>query len=91
MLNWKIRAKNISFWISIAIAVVTPILAYMGLTVQDITTWSALGNMLLGAVQNPYVLMLVAVSVYNAVIDPTTTGISDSARALTYTKPNGRK
>ena len=91
MLNWKVRVKNISFWVSIVIAIITPILAYMGLTVQDITTWSALGNMLLGAAQNPYVLMLVAVSVYNAVIDPTTTGITDSARALTYTKPNNRK
>lgn len=91
MLNWKVRVKNISFWISIAIAVITPILAYMGLTMQDTTTWSALGNMLLVAAQNPYVLMLVFVSVYNAVIDPTTTGISDSARALTYTKPNDRK
>lgn len=91
MLNWKIRAKNISFWVSIAIAVVTPILAYMGLTMQDITTWEALGNVLLGAAQNPYVLMLVAVSVYNAVVDPTTTGITDSARALTYTKPNDMK
>lgn len=91
MLNWKIRVKNISFWISIAIAVITPILAYMGLTMQDITTWAALGDVLLVAVQNPYVLMLVAVSVYNAIIDPTTTGITDSARALTYTKPNNRK
>ena len=91
MLNWKIRVKNISFWISIAIAVITPILAYMGLTMQDITTWAALGDVLLVAVQNPYVLMLVAVSVYNAVIDPTTTGVTDSARAMTYTKPNDRK
>lgn len=91
MLNWKIRIKNVSFWVSIVIAVVTPILAYMGLTMQDITTWAALGNVLLGAVQNPYVLMLVAVSVYNAVIDPTTTGITDSARALMYTEPNDRK
>lgn len=91
MLNWKIRIKNVSFWVSIFVAVVTPILAYMGLTMQDMTTWSAFGNMLLSAVQNPYVLMLVIASVYNAVIDPTTTGVTDSKNALEYTTPNDVK
>ena len=90
-INWKIRVKNVSFWISIAIAVFTPILAYMGITAQDITTWAALGNMLLSAVSNPYILLMVAVSVYNAIVDPTSTGVSDSANALTYTEPNSEK
>lgn len=90
-INWKIRIKNPSFWVSIAIAIITPILAYMGLTAQDLTTWAALGNVLLQAVSNPYILLLVAVSVYNAVVDPTSTGITDSARALTYENPNNIK
>ena len=90
-INWKIRVKNVSFWISVALAVFTPILAYMGLTAQDLTTWSALGNMLLNAIKNPYILLMVGVSVYNAIIDPTTTGITDSANALTYTEPNSEK
>ena len=90
-INWKVRIKNPSFWVSIAIAIITPILAYMGLTAQDLTTWAALGNVLLQAVSNPYILLLVAVSVYNAVVDPTSTGITDSARALTYENPNNIK
>lgn len=90
-INWKIRIKNFSFWISIAISIFTPVLAYLGITAQDITTWAALGNVLLQAVSNPYILLMVAVSVYNAVIDPTTTGITDSANALTYSEPNGEK
>lgn len=90
-INWKIRVKNPSFWICIAISIFTPILTYMGLTAQDITTWAALGNMLLSAVSNPYILLMVAVSVYNAVIDPTTTGVTDSARALQYDVPNSVK
>ena len=90
-INWKIRVKNVSFWISIAIAVFTPILAYMGITAQDITTWAALGNVLLDAVSNPYILLMVAVSVYNAVVDPTSTGVTDSARALQYSYPNNIK
>ena len=90
-INWKIRIKNPSFWVSIAIAIITPILAYMGLAAQDLTTWAALGNVLLQAVSNPYILLLVAVSVYNAVVDPTSTGITDSSRALQYDSPNNIK
>ena len=88
-INWKIRFKNPVFYMQLILAVLTPVLAYMGLTVKDLTTWAAVGNVLLQAVSNPYVLALVLVSVWNAVNDPTTTGISDSSNALTYDKPNG--
>lgn len=90
-INWKIRVKNVSFWVSVVISIFTPIFAYMGLTAQDITTWSALGNMLLSAISNPYILLTIAVSVYNTIIDPTSTGITDSSQALTYDKPNNVK
>lgn len=36
---------------------------------------------------NPYVLSLVAVSVWNTLNDPTTKGLGDSARAKSYTAP----
>ena len=90
-INWIVRLKNPSFWVSVAISVIMPILTYMGITAQDITTWATLGNVLLEAVSNPYILLMVAVSVYNAVVDPTTTGVTDSANALTYTEPNSEK
>lgn len=88
-INWKIRFKNPVFYMQLILAVLTPVLAYMGLTVKDLTTWAAVRNVLLQAISNPYVLALVLVSVWNAVNDPTTTGISDSANALTYDEPNG--
>ena len=83
----KVRMKNWSFWVSVLISIGAPILAYFGLTAADITTWAALGRVLLDAVSNPYVVGLVLVSLYNALIDPTTKGIKDSAQALTYEKP----
>ena len=46
-----------------------------------------LGGLILSAIKNPYVLVLVLVSVYNAINDPTTSGLGDSKRALTYQKP----
>lgn len=91
MINWKIRFKNPMFYAQLVIAIFTPILAYMGMTAQDLTSWQALGGLLFDAIKNPYVLLLVVVSIYNAVIDPTTTGISDSANALTYSTPNSVK
>lgn len=86
-MNWKVRFKNPLFIAQMILAVLTPILAYAGLTVKDLTTWQALGDLLTAALSNPYVLGLVVVSVFNAVTDPTTSGVKDSEQALTYTQP----
>ena len=91
MINIKVRFRNPVFIAQLILAVLTPILAYAGLTMQDLTTWKALGDLLLSAVKNPYVLSLVVVSVFNAITDPTTAGISDSDRALTYDFPHRKE
>lgn len=82
-INWKVRFKNPLFVAQLVMSILVPILAYAGLTVQDLTTWKALGDLLLGAFSNPYVLGLVAISVYNAILDPTTRGVNDSLNVLT--------
>lgn len=87
-INWQVRIKNPYFWIQIGVAILMPILAYLGLAVEDLTTWNKVGQVLLEAVLNPYVLGLVVVSVFNAIQDPTTKGLSDSEKAMTYTEPN---
>lgn len=86
-MNFKIRFKNPVFIAQFILAILTPILAYAGLTVQDLTSWQALGNLLFEAIQNPYVLGLIAVSLWNALNDPTTAGITDSSLAMTYSVP----
>lgn len=91
MINIKVRFRNPVFIAQLILAVLTPILAYAGLTMQDLTTWKALGDLLLSAVKNPYVLSLVVVSVFNAITDPTTAGITDSERALTYDFPHRKE
>lgn len=91
MINIKVRFRNPVFIAQLILAVLTPILAYAGLTMQDLTTWKALGDLLLGAVKNPYVLSLVVVSVFNAITDPTTAGVKDSERALTYDFPHRKE
>ena len=91
MINWKVRVTNPLFWVQVLLAVLMPVLAYMGLTVEDMTSWAILGVTLLEAVKNPYVLGLVVVSVWNAINDPTTEGMADSTLAMTYTKPHSDK
>ena len=89
MINWKVRFKNPVFLAQLVLSVLTPILAYAGLTVADMTSWSVLGQIFIDAMSNPYVLSLVAVSVWNALNDPTTAGVKDSKQAMTYTAPKG--
>lgn len=86
-LNLKVRFKNPVFIAQLILSIFTPVLAYAGLTVQDLTTWKALVDLLISAISNPYVLGLVVISVWNAINDPTTAGIGDSDNALTYTEP----
>ena len=88
MINWKVRLKNPVFWVQIVAAIVLPILAYLGLSWEDMTSWAALGGIFLEAVKNPVILVSVLVSVWNAINDPTTKGLSDSQRAMEYHKPN---
>lgn len=86
-MNLKVRFKNPVFWTQIVLSVLTPILAYTGLTTNDITTWTKLLDLIQQALSNPYVLSLVAVSVWNTLNDPTTKGLGDSERAKNYKKP----
>lgn len=68
-----------------------PILAYFGLTFDQLTSWPKLINLFVEAMKNPYVVGLIIVSIWNAINDPTVAGVSDSKQALTYKKPKNDK
>ena len=86
-INWKVRVKNPVFWAQLAVAIVAPILAYLGLSWQDMTTWATFGGVFVKAISNPVVIVSVLVSVWNLINDPTTKGLGDSTQAMTYDKP----
>lgn len=90
MINWKVRfnKNNIMFISQVIISVVIPVLAYFGLQASDFTTWNKVFDTFIDAIKNPYVVVMIVVSLFNAITDPTTKGIRDSYNALTYTKPN---
>lgn len=87
-MNIKVRMRNPVFWAQIMLAIAAPVLAYFGLTGADFTTWPMVWDTICRAVSNPYVVSLVVVSVWNALNDPTTAGVGDSAMAMTYEKPS---
>lgn len=82
MINWKVRIKNKQFWLSIipAIAlVVQAVAALLGYTL-DLTT---LVGKLLAVVDAVFAVLVIL----GIVVDPTTYGVPDSQRAMTYDEP----
>lgn len=86
-INWKVRIVNPVWWIQVAFALIVPVLSYFGYGFENMTSWEIVWQTFLKAVQNPYVIGIVLVSVFNTINDPTTKGISDSEQALKYTRP----
>ena len=82
-INWIVRIKNKHFWLAAipaALLLVQGILSIFGVTI-DI---GDIGNKLIALVD----AVFAALVVLGVVNDPTTAGISDSARAMTYTVPS---
>ncbi|MCW6661895.1 phage holin [Aerococcaceae bacterium NML201209] len=88
-INWKVRfnKKNIAFLIRFLVALGIPVLTYLGLKAEDLTTWQTVGNVLVQFISNPFLIGLTVVNAFNMVPDPTTQGLGDSERAMAYTEP----
>ncbi len=76
-LDWETRIKNPIFWAEITVAVVAPILAYFGMNFSELTTWNALFQLFVEAIQNPVIVVSIIVSVHNTITNPLTNGLSD--------------
>lgn len=82
MINWKVRIKNKQFWMALIPALallVQAVAAVFGFTL-DLNT---LVGKLLAVVDAVFAVLVIL----GIVVDPTTGGIGDSNRALTYLKP----
>jgi phi LC3 family holin len=79
-INWKVRLRNKTFWVTIIPSIVTIVYTLLGFfgVVPQVS-------------QNDIInLLLVVVGLFSAFgcfVDPTTSGASDSEKALTYEKP----
>lgn len=82
MINWTVRIKNKSFWVAIIPAVlllIQVVAAVFGFTLD----LGELGNKLLDVVNAVFSVLVIL----GIVTDPTTKGVGDSTKALTYTEP----
>lgn len=89
-INWKVRFKNVNFWIGLLGVAIAPILSYYGSSVSDFTSWESIADVIVQFVKNPYLIGSVVMAVLGwlgVITDHTTTGISDSKQALNYDKP----
>lgn len=85
--NIPVRLKNPWFWVG----VISIAIASIGLDPTTMTTWGAVWDAALSVLHNPVQLVTVVLAVLAVFIDPTTAGVTDSARALAYKAPNKDK
>lgn len=82
MINWIVRIKNRNFWLAVIPAVlllVQTVAAVFGYTLD----LGDIGNRLIAVINAVFGVLVVL----GVVVDPTTAGVSDSNRAMNYTKP----
>lgn len=86
MINWKVRIKNKTFWLSIIPAIlllIQAVAAVFGYTLD----FAVLSDKLIAVVEAAFVVL----AILGIVADPTTAGMGDSRLAMTYEKPKGDK
>lgn len=83
MINWKVRVLNKTFWITLVPALALLLQTFLAVFGVKLELGDTTDKLLVFINALFAVLMIVGI-----VNDPTTSGISDSARAMTYETPN---
>ena len=82
-INIPVRFKNPWFWVGLCGTILTA----MGVSPEMFTSWGAVWEAVVNLFSNPFLLVSVVLAVLGVFVDPTTSGISDSKRALSYKSP----
>ena len=80
-INWKVRLRQPAFWIATIPVAIT--FVYSVLALADIVP-----TITEERIQNLFLAAVALLAQFGIVVDPTTQGIGDSDRAMTYDKPN---
>lgn len=80
-INWKVRLRQPAFWIATIPVAIT--FVYSVLALADIVP-----TITEDRIQNLFLAVAAVLAQLGIVVDPTTQGIGDSDRAMTYDKPN---
>ena len=85
MINWKVRVLNKTFWLTLVPALALLLQAFLAVFNVRLELGETVDKLLVFINALFAVLMIVGI-----VNDPTTSGISDSTRAMTYERPNNQ-
>lgn len=81
-INWKVRFLSVKFWLALV-----PAILLVGQAVAAVFGYNwdfaSLGKELTGVINAVFAVL----AILGVVTDPTTAGVTDSAQALTYSKP----
>jgi len=82
-LNWVVRLKNKTFWVTVIPAIfvlIKTVATALGFNIDLAETE--------GVILQVINVVFVVLAFLGVIVDPTTTGINDSTRAMTYTEPS---
>lgn len=82
MINWKVRIKNPNFW-----SALIPALAVLVIAVCNVFGITLELDGLVDKLVKVVFAVFSVLGILGIIVDPTTEGIGDSARALTYEEP----
>lgn len=82
MINWKVRIRNKQFWVSLI-----PALALLVQAVAAVFGFTLNLEEMVGKILTVVSAVFAVLAILGVVVDPTTAGIGDSARAMTYDDP----
>lgn len=85
MINWKVRILNKTFWITLVPALALLLQAFLAVFNIRLELGDTTDKLLVFI--NALFAVFVIVGIVN---DPTTSGVSDSTRAMTYDRPNNQ-
>lgn len=85
MINWKVRILNKTFWLTLVPALALLIQTFLAVFGVKLELGETIDKLLVFI--NALFAVLVIVGVVN---DPTTSGVNDSTRAMTYERPNNQ-
>lgn len=85
MINWKVRVLNKTFWLTLVPALALLLQTFLSVFGVKLELGETIDKLLVFI--NALFAVLVIVGIVN---DPTTSGISDSSRAMTYETPSNQ-
>lgn len=86
-INLKVRLRNPQFIVRLVASIVLPALAFVGFSIEDLTSWNLVGEALLELLKSPIAIGIIILNIINIVPDPTKTGLTDSELVINRENP----